>query len=299
MANSCNCNICDTCLQNIIFNFNNHTTFICLNDTPNTYTNTSTTYDIGPLQQTNNFYTIPNSNFNFVFECTALNVSAKMTTDPLLLSYLNTSQIGFGNVSATATLNVTSSQLNGLFIYSTNETMNLSSITFDELYYGVSAEIFNFNYSNALVKKADKYIPLYQDYVESLSEQVLNGYGTIFSNVPQIISTVQALDSKFNVIFNQSIRNSSGLYQGDTNTFSKCCRNLITGVLNLAKDTRKDKFFTDLTTQLGNPILSFVFNTSDVMAIELTYKPRNSTLLSTITPIIISPRTYKIFLNVI
>ena len=294
---SCNCNICDTCLKNIILNFNNHTSFICLDSSKNVYTNTSTTYDIGTLQQTNNFYTLPNSDFNFIFECTALNMSVKMTTDPLLVNYLNTSQTGFGNVSETATLNITSEQLNGLFIYSTHQNINMP-LTFDELYYGVSAEMFNFRYSSALVKKGDKYIPLYQDYVESLSEQVLNGYGTIFKNVSQIIYTVQALDSKFNRMFNESIRLSSGLYQGDTNTFSRSCRNLITGVISLAKDNRKDDFFTDLSNQLGNT-LSFVFRSNDVMAVELIYKPRNSVLLSTLTPIIITPRSYKIFLKVV
>jgi len=297
MTNYCNCNICDTCLQNIILNFNNHTSFICLDDTQNIYTNTSTTYDIGPLQQTNNFYTLPNSDYNFIFECTALNMSAKLTTAPLLVNYLNTSQIGFGNVSQTATLNITSNQLNGLFIYSTHQNIN-NPTTFDELYYGVSAEVFNFSYSKALVKKGNTYIPLHQDYVESLSEQVLNGYGTIFSNVSQIALTVKLLDSAFNGIFNDNIRNSSGLYQGDTNTFSRSCRNLITGVLNLAKDDRKNLFFENLTTQIGNT-LSFVFNTSDVMAVEITYKPKYPTLLSTLTPIVISPRTYKIFLKVV
>ena len=293
---TCNCNICDECLQNIILNFNNHTSFICLDDSNNIYTDTTTTYDIGPLQQTNNFYTLPNSDFNFVFECTALNVSSRMTTDPLLIDYLNTSQVGFGNVSETATINIPASQLNGLFIYKNHENVEKPDY-FDQLYYGVSAEVFKFNYSTAQVKKGNTTIPIYQDYVESLSEQVYNSYGTIFRNTTNIKESVKALDYNFNVLFNKSIRNSSGLYQGDANTFSRCCRNLIAGVMTLANVSRKEQFFTDLS---GQPeIHSFVFNANDVIAIKITYFPRNTTLLPIPNSIKLYPRSYKIFLKLI
>jgi hypothetical protein len=293
---TCNCNICDECLQNIILNFNNHTSFICLDDSNNIYTDTTTTYDIGPLQQTNNFYTLPNSDFNFIFECTALNVSSRMTTDPLLIDYLNTSQVGFGNVSETATLNIPASQLNGLFIYKNNENVERPDY-FDQLYYGVSAEVFKFNYSTAQVKKGDSTIPIYQDFVESLSEQVYNSYGTIFRNTTNIQDSVKALDYNFNVLFNKSIRNSSGLYQGDANTFSRCCRNLIAGVMTLAPRERKEKFFTDLS---GQPeIHSFVFNPNDVIAIKVTYFPRNTNLLPIPNSVKLQPRSYKIFLKLI
>jgi hypothetical protein len=297
MTSNCNCNICDTCLQNIILNFNNHTSFICLDSVDNIYTNSSTTtFDIGPLQQTNNFYTLPNSDYNFIFECTALNVSSRMTTDPLLIDYLNSSQIGFGNVSQTATLNINANRLNNLFIYKNHENVEKPDY-FDQLYYGVSAEVFNFNYSTALVKKGNTTIPIYQDYVESLSEQVFNSYGTIFRNVSQIQNSVKALDYNFNLLFNQSIRNSSGLYQGDANTFSKCCRNLIAGVMTLANVSRKEQFFTDLSGQPETH--SFIFNTNDVLAIKVTYIPKNSFLLPLTNTIRLYPRSYKIFLKVI
>jgi hypothetical protein len=296
MTTNCKCNICDTCLQNIILNFNNHTSFICLDDPKNTYTNSSTTFDIGTLQQPNNFYTLPNSDYNFIFECTALNVSSRMTTDPLLIDYLSTSQLGFGNVSETATLTVNASQLNGLFIYKSHENIERPNY-FDQLYYGVSAEIFKFNYSFAQVKKGNTTIPIYKDYVDSLSEQVFNSYGTIFKNNVSVQNSVKLLDSNFNFIFNQSIRNSSGLYQGDTNTFSKCCRNLIAGVMSIASRERKEQFFSDL---IGQPqIHSFVFNTNDVIAIKITYFPKNSSLLPLPDSIKLNPRSYKIFLKVI
>ena len=296
MTTNCNCNICDTCLQNIILNFNNHTSFICLDSTKNIYTNSSTTFDIGPLQQTNNFYTLPNSDYNFIFECTALNVSSRMTTDPLLIDYLSTSQIGFGNVSETATLSINASQLNGLFIYKSHENINQPDY-FDQLYYGVSAEIFKFNYSLAQVKKGDTTIPIYQDYVESLSEQVFNSYGTIFKNNVSVQNSVKLLDSNFNYIFNQSIRNSSGLYQGDVNSFSKCCRNLIAGVMSIASRERKELFFSNVSNQAE--VQSFVFNTNDVIAIKITYFPRNTSLLPLPNSIKLYPRSYKIFLKVI
>uniref|UniRef100_A0A6C0JKC3 Uncharacterized protein n=1 Tax=viral metagenome TaxID=1070528 RepID=A0A6C0JKC3_9ZZZZ len=293
---SCKCNICDECLQNIILNFNNHTSFICLADEQNIYTDKTTTYDIGPLQQPNNFYTLPNSDVNFVFECTALNASSRMTVDPLLIDYFDTAQTGFGNVSETATLNIPASKLNGLFIYKSQENTTNPDY-FDQLYYGVSAEVFSFNYSSAQVKKGNTTIPIYEDYVNSLSEQVFNSYGTIFRNASTLQQSVKFLDSNFDYLFNQSIRNASGLYQGDTNSFSKCCRNLVAGIMTLASRERKEQFFSDLSGQ--SDIQSFIFNTNDVFAIKVTYNPRNSSLLPLPNALKLYPRSYKIFLKVI
>jgi hypothetical protein len=292
---SCKCNICDTCLGNIILNFNQKTSFINLNCDENVYFNKSTTYDIGPIQQPNNFYSLPNSDYNFIFECTALNVTSRMLTTPLTVDYYDTAQIGFGNVSEIAVLEVTADKLDGLFIYQSQPNI-IAPDYFDQLYYGVSAEVFNFSYSHARVKKTDNlYIPLFQDYVESISQILLNANISIFKNESKIMESVISLNDNFNYTFNMSVKNARGLYSGDETPFSNCCRNLITGVLTLSPESRKDMFYDSATTQ-NNSVLSFKFVKGDVIAVKIIYRPRNSIILGNIY---IPSRSYKIFITVI
>jgi hypothetical protein len=80
------------------------------------------------------------------------------------------------------------------------------------------------------------------------------------------------------------------------------CKNLITGVLNLSGQTRKDTFVTDIYEQSSNNnnLYSFKFHTNDHIAIKITYVPQlNVKSFTDNTPIKFTPRSYKIFLKVI
>jgi hypothetical protein len=257
-------------------------------------------------QQITNMYL---SNDNFVFECTPLDITTNYDVSLNFLKYLESP--GFTDVSAVATLDISASMINNLFIFQDNNT--------DEFVYGVNTTInnpLNFAFSNAKITK--KYlnneildISLLDDYIESIVETItgtLTHYPErILKNVNSLRTFIVSLDTifnnKLNSVFNtyydvslNDIPNTLNIDKTILNPMEIQCKNLITGVLNINKgpNSRLNTFLEDISGQ--TPPYSFVFNPGDKLAIRITYNPtykipkyRNY----------IAPRSYKIILNVI
>lgn len=257
-------------------------------------------------QQATNMYLL---NDNFVFECTPLDITTDYDISLNFLRYLESP--GFIDVSAVATLDISSAMLNNLFIFQDNNT--------EEFVYGVNNTInnpLNFIFSNAKITK--KYlnnetlnISLVEDYIESIVE-IITGTITryperILKNVSSLKTFIISLDTTFNhtlndifltyhdISLNNEIR-SLNLNKTTLNPMEVQCKNLITGVLNINKgpNSRLDKFLQDISGQ--TPPFSFIFNPGDKLAIRITYNPtyripnyRNY----------IASRSYKIILNVV
>jgi hypothetical protein len=136
-------------------------------------------------QQATNMYLL---NDNFVFECTPLDITTDYDISLNFLRYLESP--GFIDVSAVATLDISSAMLNNLFIFQDNNT--------EEFVYGVNNTInnpLNFIFSNAKITK--KYlnnetlnISLVEDYIESIVEIIT---GTITRYPERILKNVSSL----------------------------------------------------------------------------------------------------------
>jgi len=257
-------------------------------------------------QQVTNMYLLDD---NFVFECTPLDITNNYDICLNFLKYLESP--GFIDVSAVATLDISASMINNLFIFQDNNT--------EEFVYGINTTINNplkFIFSNAKITK--KYlnneilnISLLDDYIESIVETIT---GTITHYPERILKNVNSLKTyitSLDTIFNNKINEVFQLYYDPSlndvprtlninkttlNTMEVQCKNLITGVLNINKgqNSRMTRFLEDISGQ--TPPFSFIFNPGDKLAIRITYNPtyiisnyRNYT----------ASRSYKIILNVL
>ena len=94
-------------------------------------------------QQVTNMYLLDD---NFVFECTPLDITNNYDICLNFLKYLESP--GFIDVSAVATLDISASMINNLFIFQDNNT--------EEFVYGINTTINNplkFIFSNAKITK--------------------------------------------------------------------------------------------------------------------------------------------------
>jgi hypothetical protein len=292
--------------------------------------NVSLLYGIGPLQQPYNFYLLNNSNYNFVFECTTLDVNAKMPVTPTFVNYYDVSGAGFSNVNETATLEVFPVDLNNLFVFQPKVVTGISPIpvtveNMNEMLYSVNVANFKFNYSDAIVTKLlnngtvtnivpnatrIEEITLARDYINSLAETITGSYSiqqSLFQNTTQLINGVKSLDSKFNYSFNQNVSSNKDPSLNDliptlnstnpiTNPYSRCCQQLITGLLSFVPDARIVQFLDDVAAQTQMPY-RFIFHPGDTVAIRIGYAPNMKVVGIDETKF--STRFYKIFLKVI
>jgi len=292
--------------------------------------NVSVLYGIGPVQQPYNFYLLNNSNYNFVFECTTLDVNAKMPVTPAFINYYDTAGIGFSNVDETATLNVYPADLNNLFVFQPKVVTGISKVpvtieNMNEMIYSVNVANFKFNYSSAtvtkllnngtithIVTKADqtKEITLATDYINSLAHTLTGSYSiqqSLFQNTTQLIKGVESLDSKFNYTFNQDVSSNKDPSLNAlpptlnnqtpiTNAYATCCRQLITGLLSFVPDARIIQFLEDVSDQTQMPY-KFIFHPGDTVAVRIGYAPNMKVVGVDNTKF--STRFYKIFLKVI
>jgi hypothetical protein len=292
--------------------------------------NVSVLYGIGPLQQPYNFYLLNNSNYNFVFECTTLDVNAKMPVTPAFVNYYDVSGAGFSNVNETATLEVFPSDLNNLFVFQPKVVTGISPIpvtvqNMNEMLYSVNVANFKFNYSMATVTKLlnngtvtnivpnatrTEEITVATDYINSLAETITGSYSiqqSLFQNTTQLINGVKSLDSKFNYSFNQNVSSNKDPSLNDltptlnsinpiTNAYSRCCQQLITGLLSFVPDARIVQFLDDVAAQTQMPY-RFIFHPGDTVAIRIGYAPNMKVVGIDDTKF--STRFYKIFLKVI
>jgi hypothetical protein len=275
-------------------------------------------YDISyaKTRQINNVYLYDD---NLVFECTPLDVSNNYDISLNFLKYLESP--GFIDVSAVATLDISSSILNNIFLF--QDGIN------EEFVYGINDmtnKILNIPFSRAKLTK--RYlnneildVTLEDDYIESIVESITgvltHSPGRIIKNILSLKSFIRSLDASFNnqitTIFqnyydlslNQTPK-TLNIYKTNLNIMEVQCKNLITGVLNMNKTipnsltSRQEIFLQDLIGQ--TPPFSFVFNPGDKLAIRITYNPTYLTNIPS-TDInkkrFITSRSYKIFLNVI
>lgn len=279
------------------------------------------TFHIGPLQQPQNFYILNNANNNFVFECTFLDVSAQLTVLPSFVEY--TSVTGFTNSSETATLNVSSELLNGLFIFQPKDGNSLDISNLNQMLFGVKNASFNFNYSSANVSKNNTRIPLYKDYINSLAQTITGGpydiNQKIFSNASQLRAGIAALDANFNTTFNLDIQHhrdpglnasnptlTSESYNASNLMYSTSCQQLIYGLITLATENRINTFFEDINIQDTNMSnmstklpYNVIFHPGDNFAIKIIYTPSIRLKNLESSNIVFSDRSYKIFLQVV
>ena len=292
--------------------------------------NVSVLYGIGPIQQPYNFYLLNNSNYNFVFECTTLDVNAKMPVTPAFVNYYDTSGIGFSNVDETATLNVSPADLNNLFVFQPRVVTGISPVpvtvqNMNEMIYSVNVANFKFNYSSAIVTKLlnngtltyivpnatrTEEITVATDYINSLAQTLTGSYSiqqSLFQNTTQLINGVKSLDSKFNYSFNQDVSSNKdpslnalpptlNSLNPISNAYAKCCQQLITGLLSFVPDARILQFLEDISGQTQMPY-KFIFHPGDTVAVRIGYEPNMKVIGVDNTKF--STRFYKIFLKVI
>ena len=292
--------------------------------------NVSVLYGIGPVQQPYNFYLLNNSNYNFVFECTTLDVSAKMPVTPAFVNYYDNAGVGFSNVNETATLNVFPADLNNLFVFQPKDITGISPIpvtvqNMNEMIYSVNVANFKFNYSTATVTKLlnngtfttivpnatrKEEITVATDYINSLAETITGSYSiqqSLFQNTTQLLNGVKSLDSKFNFAFNQSVTLNKDPSLNDvipklntinpiSNAYSRCTQQLIEGLLSFVPNERILQFLEDVAAQTQMPY-RFIFHPGDTVAIRIGYNPNMNVVGVDGTKF--STRFYKIFLKVI
>ena len=291
--------------------------------------NVSVLYGIGPQQQPYNFYLLNNSNFNFVFECTTLDVTAKMPVTPTFVNYYDNSGIGFSNVNETATLDVSASDLNNLFVFQpriiSGTVTPVTAQNLNEMVYSVNVANFKFNYSSAIVTKLlnngtitnivpnatlTQEITVATDYINSLAETITGSYSiqqSLFKNTTQLINGVKSLDSKFNYTFNQdvsankdpslnSLTPTLNIINPISNAYSRCTQQLIDGLLSFVPNERIVRFLADVAAQTQMPY-RFIFHPGDTVAVKIGYIPNMNVVGIDTTKF--STRFYKIFLKVI
>jgi hypothetical protein len=291
--------------------------------------NVSVLYGIGPQQQPYNFYLLNNSNFNFVFECTTLDVTAKMPVTPTFVNYYDNSGIGFSNVNETATLDVSASDLNNLFVFQpriiSGTVTPVTAQNLNEMVYSVNVANFKFNYSSAIVTKLlnngtftniatnatlRQEITVATDYINSLAETITGSYSvqqSLFKNTTQLINGVKSLDSKFNYTFNQDVSSNKdpslnsvtptlNIINPITNAYSRCSQQLIDGLLSFVPNERIVRFLADVAAQTQMPY-RFIFHPGDTVAVKIGYIPNMNVVGIDTTKF--STRFYKIFLKVI
>ena len=294
------------------------------NGTGNILQDASDTSFIGNRQQPYNFYLLNNSNYNFIFECTPLDVSSNYNITPRFIDYLESYTVGFSDVSATATIDIEASMVNNLFMFQQRiiTLADISLTDLEELVYGINKSFFNIDFSKAQVKRVYRdvcnnpvitYINLEDDYIESIAESITNSVSitpqSLITNINQLRNGVRALDPGFCVKMNRDISNiyydlslnepTPKLNVNKTpNYMDRACKNLISGLLSYTTPERVNKFFDDLKTQ--SPPYSFVFHYGDIIAVRIAYKPQFTVAkLSDQGFYTFYPRSYKIFLRVV
>jgi len=289
------------------------------NGTSNILQDATDTTFIGNKQQPYNFYLLNNANYNFIFECTPLDVSSNYNITPRFIDYMENYTIGFTDVSATATLDMDASMVNNLFLFQ-QRTITLADISLsdlEQLVYGVNKSIFNLNFSKAQVKRVYgttiTYINLEDDYIESIAETITNSVSiapqSLITNITQLRNGVAALDAGFCIKINTDISNNYyDLSLNGTpkklnvnkvpNDMDKACKNLIAGLLTYTTPERVNEFFDDLKVQ--SPPYRFIFHSGDIIAVKITYVSQFKIKdLSTDGFYTFNPRSYKIFLKII
>jgi len=286
---------------------------------------TSITYSDYLSQTTRiNNYAFYSSGDNIIFEFTPALESAIFNILPL---YVPTSIInGFQNVSSISTYNISSSALDKLFYFNSqdfsNNSQNISTIE-PTIQYGVNTQFsgFNFSYSNSNIISGEinlANVPLKLDYISYLSNAITGGYNLagLFSNDLELYAGVENLDNNFNTLLNSNIQQlvpntiftdltgyHNNLFLENASSYNPyvlSCKNLVDGLLYTASVNRRQTFFNDVAVQSGHNtynIFWIPFHVGDKISIVLNYIPQNGNGSPVVGPNPVYTRSYKIVLN--
>ena len=242
-----------------------------------------------------------NTNSGIIFEFTAARASQSYNIGPLM-----NDNLGFGDVSAIAQYNIPSSLLDKLFYFQLSSPLDIQNIASSISNYGINTTYrFNILFSNAILTYSNYTLnePVKIDYVSYLAYSLIGTTNiNVFSNTPQLIQTVIGMDSGFNNTINQNIAycgiNTTNPFLSNdmNNPFAHSTKQLVTGMLNIASQSRRQIFFNDLITQSfnqiqhqGQNIYWVPFHPGDKMSILINYISSSG----------LKPRSYKIILSCI
>ena len=237
-----------------------------------------------------------NTDSGIVFEFTAAKANQTYTTAPII-----TDNLGFDDVSAIAVYDISPLILNNLFYFQLSGPLNINTIQNQVIKYGINTTyLFNILFSQALLTYTNFTVnnPITSDYVTYLAYSLTGTTNiNIFSNKTQLLQSVINLDSGFNNTINQNIA-FCGINQPNpflsndmSNPFVHSAKQLVTGMLTIATNTRRQVFYNDLIKQSQNNsqnIYWVPFHTGDIMSVLINY-------ISTYHGI--NQRSYKVLLK--
>ena len=237
-----------------------------------------------------------NTDSGIVFEFTAAKANQTYTTAPVI-----TDNVGFDDVSAIAIYDISPLLLNNLFYFQLSGPLNINNISNQVIKYGINTTyLFNILFSQALLTYTNFTVTnqIKNDYVTYLAYSLTGTTNiNIFSNKNQLLQTVTNLDAGFNNTINQNIafcginQTNPFLSNDLSNPFVHSAKQLVTGMLSIATNTRRQVFFNDLIRQSQNNIQNIYwvpFHTGDIMSVLINY-------VSTYHGI--NPRSYKVLLK--
>jgi hypothetical protein len=218
---------------------------------------------------------------NIIFEFMPAQISAAYTTNP------NIHNAGFPDVSAIAVLNIHASDINKLFYFQTDGSIDSSM---NIIKYGINSSYkFNFPYSDASLTYgfySNSTVKI--DFVSFLAYFYSGSTNiNVFSNPNHLLQGVVNLNSNFNNTINQNLTNSIlgyGSFQihnnnillldntHATNAFYLSTKQLLDGLLTIANTNRQTVFFNDLELQKNSDNIYWVpFHSGDIMSVLIKY----------------------------
>jgi hypothetical protein len=255
-------------------------------------------------QEPYNFYLLDTPN-RFVFECTPFDVSSNLLIEPGFINYLDYYSKGFTDVSQVATLDISPSMINNMFIF--NQTTSITEVPFNvfnsnSMLYGIVNTSYNFSFSQANSSKG----LVKNDYIKAINYDIAHTDIIIFKNTTIVEDSIQQLDAVFNLKIKQNISNNISTHQSslqaeNQSIYAYSCKQLISGILTYSSVERISQFWDDINKQ--TPPYSVVFHPGDSIAMRIGYVPKNGNgsilegLVNTKNNKLYT-RTYKIILNV-
>lgn len=220
-----------------------------------------------------------NTASGIVFEFTAAKANETYTSEPVIPD-----SVGFQDVSAIAIYNISPYLLNNLFYFQLSGPLNINTIQNEVIKYGINTSyLFDISFSQSILSYTNftTNTTIARDYVTYLAYALIGSTNiNVFSNKLQLLQSVVNLDTGFNNTINQKIAfsgiNQTNPFLSDdlSNPFIHSAKQLVTGLLTIATDTRREIFYNDLINQSQNNsenIYWVKFHTGDIMSLLINY----------------------------
>jgi len=301
------------------------------------------TIDVNSLQQVSNYNTmllqqnlINNVYYldiadtsGYVFEINAFDTSGTLAIDPTFDTAIQ-QDLGLGDVSAVAVLDVSLSAFNSIFSFQ-SDSDDLDDLSINDLKFGLNTAALNifselsFSYGTVVEQQVNSYYSdqlIHSDYVRNLAKQITGGYSAadIFTNEEGLVDGVKALDLTFQMLFNtiintlinetstnghKSIPEIDDLTENST-VYKAAIALFVINVNSGATSDRLVTLFDDISAasvaatvseaNVGPIVVPLRFHSGDKIALRLIYKNQDTNPLGNN---IIGPRSYKLLLNLI